>query len=192
MNPAPIFKDKNLNSLLIISLLLMNVSFAENSTGLAYGSKSNTLNLSISCHHSASLNLTAVNSKGPRVGLIKYSIIPRAEISPTILYMSHVRHAMTLLFGVIGNALVLYVVGYLKKMRNPADIYILSLASADLVPSLVMAIRWVLTFVDVKCYNKCGSLYSSVTTAIFYAATCGSAWHLVFISLQRYRYTLLS
>ena len=144
----------------------MEASFAVNTTWkeLSYGCSSNAtdeyipcnlteLIFNAPCNYSALLNCTAVNSTLPVVHSVD-STAYQETINPSALYTGYVRIAMTLLLGVIGNVIVINVVGHLKKKRNAEDIYVLSLALTDIVASLVFSTDIVIIIADI-CDGDC-------------------------------------
>ena len=94
---------------------------------------------------------------------------------------------MVLLLGVFGNIVVVYVIGIRKKKRNSGDIYILSLACADFIGSLVAPLIMIgdlITDMSVWIY---GEILCYVMPTITPATLCASAWSLVLISVDRLR-----
>ena len=102
-------------------------------------------------------------------------------------YICYVFYGLALFFGIIGNMIVFYVIGYRKKKRNSADIFILSLACADFLASMGMA----MLYVNVLITGFYGWLYGKtlcyILPGISQTTRCASGWFLVLISLDRYR-----
>ena len=102
-------------------------------------------------------------------------------------YFCYVFYALVLLLGVFGNIVVFYVVGFRKKKRNSGDVYILSLACADLFGSLaapLIMLNDLITDMSVWFY---GGILCYIMPAITPATMCASAWSLVLISVDRLR-----
>ena len=59
-------------------------------------------------------------------------IVPVEELIPVAIV-----YGFTMIFGVIGNTLVIVSVARFKKMQNVTNIFLLSLASADLLLVLI-------------------------------------------------------
>ena len=127
-------------------------SFTENTpwTELAYDCNSAAINISIPYNHSTLPNSIAVNSTLPPLNL-KYS----STYFPVSRHIANVSFAMTFLFGIIGNVLVFYVGGYVKKKRNSQDVYVQALASADFIASLMAAARHILAETTFICVYNC-------------------------------------
>ena len=111
-----------------------------------------------------------------------------APIQGAAKYICYIINGLILFFGIFGNSIVFYVVGYQKKKRNSGDIYILSLACSDILASLVVP----LTFISELVTDHAGWLYGKamcyVMPTITQSTLCASGWSLAFISLARYRY----
>lgn len=96
-------------------------------------------------------------------------------------------YGLLFLFGVSGNSIVFYVIGYRKKKRTSSDIFILSLASADFLASVfvpMIMVNDLLTDLNGWFYGKA---MCYVFPAVSPATLTASAWSLVFISFDRYR-----
>ena len=158
--------------------------FAEKISGteLTHDCNSTAVNLSIPCNHSNLLNSTAVNSKLPPLYSKGKNIYLLAS-----LYISRASFTITCLFGITGNPLVFYVVGYLKKKRNSEDVYVLVLASADLIISLTQAVYFIMIQTNISCDHNCWMYIYDICGSIGDAGVSASAWILVLISLNRYR-----
>ena len=189
MSGRHVFKTKNSNSLLFICLLLMEASFAEktNRAEKTYNSNSIASNSSKACNHSTMPTGTAVTSTNPEEHSKEQITTPMQNTYPLVFTITITCHALISLLGIIGNALVFYVLGYLKKKRNTEDIFVLSLATADIVPSLLVAANIMVIFMKEKCDRKCVQSLQTISTGIYRIAACASAWFLVFISFNRYR-----
>ena len=90
--------------------------------------------------------------------------------------------------GVLGNIIVLYVIGYRKKKCNKADVYILVLACADIIPALVSCVRMLFYIIAGFSNRQYLSANCYALPATARAATCAAGWLHVLISLERYRY----
>ena len=117
-------------------------------------------------------NITLTNSSLDAT----YSAFPVAAI-----YACCAFYAMVSFVGTLGNILVFYVIGYRKKNRNSGDIYMLSLAFADLLGSLVVGLA------IGQLINTNLQMLFCITPPISLAAMCASAWTLVLISVDRLR-----
>lgn len=102
-------------------------------------------------------------------------------------YLSYAFYVSLFFFGVSGNMIVLYVVGYRKKKRKGMDLHIISLACADFLSSV--SIPMVMLNDLITGYS--GWLYSEamcyILPPICVATHTVSSWSLVLISLDRYR-----
>ena len=94
------------------------------------------------------------------------------------------------LFGLFGNIIVVYVIGYRKKTRNSGDFYLLALAFVDLVMVLQFLLSTLYEVILIQTHN---SIFE-MTIAEWIAAKCSyrstitaSSWILVLISLDRLR-----
>ena len=115
---------------------------------------------------------------------LSYEFAPVQGVAKQFCY---ILYSLVLFFGVCGNAIVFYVLGYRKRRRNSGDIYVLSLACADFLASLFMP----MVFLNDLVTNYSGWLYGKAMCYILnpfsLATICASGWSLVFISLNRYR-----
>ena len=106
-------------------------------------------------------------------------------------YISYIVYVLMLFFGTFGNLIVFFVLGYRKKKRNPGDIYILSLALADLLAALNVAVF----LLNDAITDFSGWIYGDTLCFVFSstipATMCASGWFLALISLDRYRYVFL-
>ena len=134
-------------------------------------------------------NVTFANSmlqptKPTAATTLSYEFAPVQGVAKQFCY---VLYSLVLLFGVFGNAMVFYVLGYRKKKRNSGDIYVLSLACADFLASLFMP----MVFLNDLITDYSGWLYGKamcyILNPLSLATICASGWSLVFISLNRYR-----
>ena len=167
--------------------MVEDASFTENTprTELAYDCNSGAINLSVPYSHStllSSTNSTAVDSTLPPLNL-KYS----STYYQKVRYIENVSLAVTFLFGIIGNALVLYVVGYVKKKRNSEDVYVQALASADFITSLMATARRILAEIRFTCDRNCYNYIAVIPGILNEVTATASAGILVLISLNRYR-----
>ena len=108
-------------------------------------------------------------------------------MNEAILFIDYLRFTITLLLGVIGNAFVIYVVGYLKNKRKSEDIYVLSLASADILTSLLSAAEFLIYNFAIEHGFNGFKYFLFAVTSIYRVIICASAWLLVCISVNRYR-----
>ena len=110
-----------------------------------------------------------------------------APVKGPAKYICYVLYGLVLFIGVFGNIFVFYVFGYRKKTRNSGDVYILSLACADFLASLIVPSILLSDLVT----NYSGWLYGStmchILPPIAQATMSASGWSLVLISLDRYR-----
>ena len=102
-------------------------------------------------------------------------------------YICYVFYVLVLFFGIFGNMLVFYVIGYRKKKRNSGDIFILSLACADFLASLGVAMIYVNGIITGFSGWVYGKELCYILPGISQTTTCASGWFLVLISLDRYR-----
>ena len=102
-------------------------------------------------------------------------------------YICYVFYGLVLFFGIFGNMLVFYVIGYRKKKRNSGDIFILSLACADFLASLGMTMLYVGVLITGFSGWVYGEALCYILPGISQTTTCASGWFLVLISLDRHR-----
>ena len=96
-------------------------------------------------------------------------------------------YLLLFVMGVLGNSVVLYVIGYRKKRRTTSDIFIISLACADFLSSAFYPI-WYLSDLLTNCQTWLfGPVMCYITQLLIITSLPASAWSLVFISLDRYR-----
>ena len=96
-------------------------------------------------------------------------------------------YSLLFIIGVLGNSVVLYVIGYRKKRRTTSDIFIISLACADFLSSAFYPI-WYLSDLLTNCQTWLfGPAMCYITQLLIITSLPASAWSLVFISLDRYR-----
>ena len=100
-------------------------------------------------------------------------------------YACYVFYGMVFFFGTFGNIIVFYVIGYRKKNRNSGDIYILSLAFADLLGSLVVSLLMLSQFITDFSGWLYGEMLCYVLSTILPITMCASAWTLVLIAVDR-------
>ena len=93
-------------------------------------------------------------------------------------------------FGLFGNIIVVYVIGYRKKRRNSGDFYLHTLACVD----LVMLLNFFVSSLDRVIIIETHSSILGMTMAEWVAANwsyrsaiTASSWILVLISLDRLR-----
>ena len=148
-------------------------------------------NISLSINYSMSFtsrNLTCfvptVNPSNLPIGNDTDVYVPMPDY---VKYLCYVFYGLVMFFGIFGNILVFYVIGYRKKRRNNGDIYVLSLACTDFLVSIFAPIlmlnyliqetpNWI--YGDAMCY-----FFSTINPITL----CCSAWLLVLISIDRYR-----
>ena len=123
-------------------------------------------------------NITLTNSSLDAT----YSALPVAA-----KYASCIFYGMVFFVGTFGNILVFYVVGYRKKNRNSGDVYMLSLAFADLLGSLVVALVMLSEFMTDFSGWLYGEILCYVMPTISIMTMGASAWTLVLISVDRLR-----
>ena len=99
----------------------------------------------------------------------------------------YVLYVLIFLFGTIGNSLVCYIIG-LKKRRQPSgDIFIVSLAVADLLASVSVPVLMISDMAsDFKVWHF-GHIGCHILPSISPITLVASSWSLVVISLDRYR-----
>ena len=136
-----------------------------------------TDNLTVDMANSACEYLTLANGS--------YKLI--SPVQGPVKYVSYIMYGMVFFFGIFGNIIVLYVVGYRKKKRNSGDLYILALGCADFLASMAVCV----IMVNHMLTDFSGWLYGEamyyVLPGILQATMCASGWFLVLISLDRYR-----
>ena len=154
-----------------------NISLVNSSLPFINSSLLNVSNVSI-LNSSLELKYSGDPKNGPEV------IVP---VHGAAKFISFIVYGLILVSGILGNTIVLYVLGYRKKKRNSGDLYVLSLAWTDLLASLIVA-----TFVlNDSITDFSGWIYGEVLCHLFSsvvpAAMCASGWFLALISLDRYR-----
>ena len=90
------------------------------------------------------------------------------------------------LVGSIGNALVIFAVLTTKKLRTPNNVFILSLAFADMsISSLMEPVRTYNILIDKDLYSKRPLLCSVIANVCFISCAC-SLWNIGAIAINRY------
>ena len=146
---------------------------------------SSSVNLSrINC-----LNSTLLPIKSGTAGNNPFEFTPVHGAAKQFCY---VFYGLVLFFGVFGNIIVFYVLGYRKKKRNSGDVYILSLACADFLASLIVPMVFLNDLVSDYSNWFYGKAMCYVLPTISPLTMCASGWSLVLISVDRYRYQKLS
>ncbi len=88
--------------------------------------------------------------------------------------------------GSFGNALVIFAVLTTKKLRTPNNVFILSLAFADLsISALMEPVRAYNILIDKDLYSKRPLLCSVIANVCFVSCTC-SVWNIGAIAINRY------
>ena len=111
-----------------------------------------------------------------------------APIQGSAKYICYVVFGLVLFFGIFGNIIVFYVVGYEKKKRNSGDIYTLSLACSDILASMVVPMIFINDLITDHAEWLYGKAVCYILPPFSQLTLCASGWSLVFISLDRYRY----
>ena len=90
------------------------------------------------------------------------------------------------LIGVIGNILVVIVISRIRKKKQPADVYIQTLAIADLgILLLALPVGAIREKAPVSCpFGEFSCLYLYPVVEIFYGV---SVWCIAVIAIERYR-----
>ena len=145
----------------------------------------NTLLFNSSASMHPTINFTFMNSN---ITLTNSSLDAMHSALPVAAkYACYVFYGMVLFFGTLGNILVFYVIGYRKKKRNSGDIYMLSLASADLLASLAAPLVMLSDLITDFSGWFYGEMLCYVMPTISPITMCASAWTLVLISVDRLR-----
>ena len=148
-----------------------------------------TLNSSVSLlsgNQTCNATLQPINSTTSTAA--SYDFLP---VRGTAKYICYVFYALVFFFGVVGNMIVFYVVGYRKKRRNGGDIYILSLACADFMSSVFVPMVMLNDLITDFSGWFYGEAMCYILPSMTPATMCASAWSLVLISLDRYRYDIV-
>ncbi|KAL8618635.1 hypothetical protein ACOMHN_015745 [Nucella lapillus] len=105
--------------------------------------------------------------------------IPLGELVPVTL-----TYSLTLLLGLVGNCLVIFSISYYRKMRTVTNVFLLSLASADLLLVLVcIPIKAAAFFAYTWQFGE--ALCKVVNYVQNYSMVC-SVLTLTVISMERY------
>ena len=139
---------------------------------------------SLNMNTAISLNSTLQPTKSDGTTSISYEFAP---VQGEAKYICYVFYALVFFFGVFGNIIVFYVIGYRKKKRNSGDVYILSLACADFLASVATP----MVILNDLITDYSGWFYGEALCYVLYPTSlstiCASGWSLVLISLERYR-----
>ena len=131
------------------------------------------------------MNVSNVTVEYPTLRNVSYEFNPTPE--GPVMYITYIVYGIVFFFGIIGNIIVLYVVGYRKKKRNSGDLYVVALACTDFLSSVIECV----IMLNHMITHFSGWLYGEVLCYILpgtsQATTCASGWVLVLISLNRYR-----
>ncbi|XP_072020794.1 melatonin receptor type 1C-like [Amphiura filiformis] len=88
--------------------------------------------------------------------------------------------------GSTGNALVILAVLTTRKLRTPANIFVLSLAFADIsITAFMEPVSAYAILIDRKLYTKRPELCTAVASICFISCTC-SLWNIGAITINRY------
>eukprot|EP00112_Aurelia_sp_Birch-Aquarium-sp1_P009390 Seg2066.5 transcript_id=Seg2066.5/GoldUCD/mRNA.D3Y31 product="C3a anaphylatoxin chemotactic receptor" protein_id=Seg2066.5/GoldUCD/D3Y31 len=95
-------------------------------------------------------------------------------------------YSVIFLLGMLGNSLVCYVIGKKKKCTG-GDVFMISLAAADLLASIFVPILVItdLTTNDVKWYF--GAAMCKILPSVSPLTLAVSSWSLVLIAADRYK-----
>ena len=103
---------------------------------------------------------------------------------PTNLYATY--RVVTCFFGSIGNLLVILAVLTTSKLRTPANVFILSLAVADLCITVVVEpISVYAILFDMEIYSRRPGLCTAIASICYISCTC-SLWNISAIAVNRY------
>lgn len=101
-----------------------------------------------------------------------------------VKYFIPVIFGLLVLFGIIGNTIVIYLISFKEKLNQPTNILIFFLALADLLFVLscvpYMAVHYALS------QWPFGNIWCKVVNFITYVCAYASVWTLVLLSLDRY------
>ena len=95
---------------------------------------------------------------------------------------------VTCLFGSIGNLLVILAVLTTSKLRTPANVFIVSLAVADMcITAFMEPISAYAMLFDIELYLRRPGLCTLIASICFISCTC-SLWNIGAIAVNRYVY----
>jgi len=98
-------------------------------------------------------------------------------------------YVMIFLLGVTGNAVVCWVIGR-KKQMSGSDVFMVSLAFADLLASVFVPLLAIHDFLSNLRWHL-GSMMCKILPSISPISLAASSWSLVLIAADRYRGILL-
>ena len=129
------------------------------------------------------VNINAMNATYPN-WLPGWSSKTPSEVVYAILSV------LIVFFGLFGNIIVVYVIGYRKKRRNSGDFYMIALAFVDLVMVLSFFVSSLDSVILIETHNSILKMTMAEWVAVgcsYKSAITASSWILVLISLDRLR-----
>ena len=109
-------------------------------------------------------------------------------ISSTTKELLYCAYSIIFVLGILGNLLVIFMFGYKKKFERTFDVYIVSLAFADLFASFfnpIVTIHDLIT--DLKEWKLLGTFGCKLFVSIDHLSMLVSAQTLIIISVERMR-----
>ncbi|XP_072020953.1 melatonin receptor type 1B-B-like [Amphiura filiformis] len=117
---------------------------------------------------------------------LSYHIIASSKEDALLLNVLGIYRVFISFTGSTGNALVILAVLTTRKLRTPANIFVLSLAFADTcITSLVEPVYAYATLIDRELYSKSPGLCTAIGSMCFISCTC-SLWNIGAIAINRY------
>ncbi|XP_072021223.1 melatonin receptor type 1B-B-like [Amphiura filiformis] len=114
-----------------------------------------------------------------------YHIVSTKE-DTLLLTLYGIYRAVVSVTGSIGNTLVILAVLTTRKLRTPANIFVLSLAFADMcITALMEPVSAYTIVIDRELYSKNPGLCNAIGSVCFISCTC-SLWNIGAIAINRY------
>ena len=91
--------------------------------------------------------------------------------------------------GIPGNVIVVFLFGYQKQMRRPFDVYVVSLAVADVTASFFVPIVTIHDlWTDLRHWKLLGNVGCKLFVSIDHMTMLASVFTLLVISIERVRW----
>lgn len=87
--------------------------------------------------------------------------------------------------GIIGNFILLMIIIYSKKLKDPSYVFVTNIATSDLVTSIQLLIIFTSANSTIPFSDTVGNILCKITYCLFYASYVASTFSLTLISIYR-------